>query len=227
MRTVPKWINKIHEAEKTEYSCVQSLCYSPDGTQMIVAASERVMVYDPQDGSLIRLLRGHKDTVYCVAYAKDGRKFASGGADKIVIIWTSKLEGVLKYSHNEPLQCLAYNPITHQLTSCAVSDIAFWSNEVKAVQKHRVNGSGRITCCSWSLDGQLLAVGLSNGFVSIRDKNCEERLKISREGCPVWSVLWTESALLVGDWSETLSFYNASGQQVMKDRPIGNLRYVL
>ncbi|XP_077302310.1 intraflagellar transport protein 122 homolog [Arctopsyche grandis] len=221
MRTVPKWINKIHEAEKTEYSCVQSLCYSPDGTQMIVAASERVMVYDPQDGSLIRLLRGHKDTVYCVAYAKDGRKFASGGADKIVIIWTSKLEGVLKYSHNEPLQCLAYNPITHQLTSCAVSDIAFWSNEVKAVQKHRVNGSGRITCCSWSLDGQLLAVGLSNGFVSIRDKNCEERLKISREGCPVWSVLWTESALLVGDWSETLSFYNASGQQVMKDRPIG------
>ncbi|XP_077302237.1 intraflagellar transport protein 122 homolog [Arctopsyche grandis] len=221
MRTVPKWINKIHEAEKTEYSCVQSLCYSPDGTQMIVAASERVMVYDPQDGSLIRLLRGHKDTVYCVAYAKDGRKFASGGADKIVIIWTSKLEGVLKYSHNEPLQCLAYNPITHQLTSCAVSDIAFWSNEVKAVQKHRVNGSRRITCCSWSLDGQLLAVGLSNGFVSIRDKNCEERLKISREGCPVWSVLWTESALLVGDWSETLSFYNASGQQVMKDRPIG------
>lgn len=66
---------------------------------MIVAAGERVMVYDPQDGSLIRLLKGHKDIVYCVAYANDGRKFASGGADKIVIIWTSKLEGVLKYSY--------------------------------------------------------------------------------------------------------------------------------
>lgn len=43
-------------------------------------------------------LIGHKDTVYCVCYAKDGKKFASGGADKSVIIWTSKLEGILKYS---------------------------------------------------------------------------------------------------------------------------------
>ena len=41
---------------------------------------------------------GHKDTVYCVAYAKDGKRFASGSADKSVIIWTNKLEGILKYT---------------------------------------------------------------------------------------------------------------------------------
>ena len=27
-----------------------------------------------------------------------GKRFASGGADKSVIIWTSKLEGILKYT---------------------------------------------------------------------------------------------------------------------------------
>ncbi len=37
-----------------------------------------------------------QDTVYCVAYARDGKRFASGGADKCVIIWTAKLEGILK-----------------------------------------------------------------------------------------------------------------------------------
>lgn len=47
---------------------------------------------------LFNCFKGHKDTVYCVCYAKDGKKFASGGADKSVIIWTSKLEGILKYS---------------------------------------------------------------------------------------------------------------------------------
>ncbi len=31
-------------------------------------------------------------------------RFASGGADKCVIIWTSKLEGILKYSHNDAIQ---------------------------------------------------------------------------------------------------------------------------
>lgn len=37
--------------------------------------------------------------VYCVCYARDGKKFASGSADKSVIIWTSRLEGILKYSY--------------------------------------------------------------------------------------------------------------------------------
>ncbi len=41
---------------------------------------------------------GHKDTVVCVCYARDGKRFASGSVDKHVIIWTSKLEGILKYS---------------------------------------------------------------------------------------------------------------------------------
>ena len=54
-------------------------------------------------------------------------------------------------------------------------------------------------------------------------QNGEEKLKISRDGCPVWTVLWIEGALLVGDWSETLSFYNANGQQIMKDRTLGKL----
>jgi len=35
---------------------------------------------------------GHKDEVYCVAYSQDGKRFASGGADKTIIIWTHKVE---------------------------------------------------------------------------------------------------------------------------------------
>lgn len=74
------------------------------------------------------------------------------------------------YSHSEPIQCLAYNPVTLHLASCALSDFAFWSVDVKAVQKYRV--SGRITSCAWSSNGQHLAIGLASGAVSIRDKVC-------------------------------------------------------
>lgn len=84
-------------------------------------------VYDTAEGAIIQPLKGHKDIVYCVAYAKDGtqvtfhlyttisspsyccyltehwvvftgKRFASGSADKSIIIWTSKLEGILKYT---------------------------------------------------------------------------------------------------------------------------------
>jgi WD40 repeat protein len=72
------------------------------------------------------------------------------------------------HSHNDAIQCLAYNPISHHLASCAISDFAFWSAEQKAVQKHK--SSARINACTWTNDGQHLALGLGNGCVSIRNK---------------------------------------------------------
>ena len=150
------------------------MCFRPDGTQLVVAAGQRVLVYDTSDGSLIQPLKGHKDNVYCVNYAKDGKRFASGGADKCVIIWTSKLEGILKYSHNDSILCLAYNPISHQLASCAHSDFGLWSAEQKSVQKHKINS--RINCCAWTNDGQYIALGLGSGFVSIRGKSGDEKV---------------------------------------------------
>jgi intraflagellar transport protein 122 len=32
-----------------------------------------------------------QDAIYAVDYAHNGKRFASGGADKTVIIWTSKV----------------------------------------------------------------------------------------------------------------------------------------
>ena len=207
MRAVPTWVDKVHDRDRNE-QCIYDLCFRPDGTQLVVAAGQRVLVYDTADGTLIQPLKGHKDTVYCVSYAKDGKRFASGtllvvsdianpkfhltrfkssldeervvlpssnndmteqlfffelevirlapisgGADKCVIIWTSKLEGILKYSHNDAIQCLAYNPVSHQLASCAHSDFGLWSGEQKSVQKHKV--PARVNCCSWTNDGQV------------------------------------------------------------------------
>ena len=53
-----------------------------------------------------------------------GSRFASGGADKTVIIWDAESgEGVLKYTHNDSIQCLAYSPVSQLLLSCTSSDI--------------------------------------------------------------------------------------------------------
>ena len=102
----------------TNLSAVWDICFNPDGSQMIVAVTNRVLVYDAIDANLLQVLcqtmlsrknvpnniidyrcsnlcmhfgtliqpdhlqslRGHKDTVYSVAYAHDGKRFASGGA---------------------------------------------------------------------------------------------------------------------------------------------------
>ena len=51
---------------------------------------------------------GHTGNVYCVAYSRDGKRFASGSQDKSVIIWATKgtkvengicqIEGILRYT---------------------------------------------------------------------------------------------------------------------------------
>ncbi|KAM6256661.1 intraflagellar transport protein 122 homolog [Porphyrio hochstetteri] len=218
MRAALTWRDKAEQ-------CIYDLAFKPDGTQLIIAAGNRLLVYDTSDGTLIQPLKGHKDTVYCVAYAKDGKRFASGSADKSVIIWTSKLEGILKYTHNDSIQCVSYNPLTHQLASCSSSDFGLWSPEQKSVSKHKT--SSKITCCSWTNDGQYLALGMFNGTVSIRNKNGEEKVKIERAGgasSPVWSICWNPSrddrndVLAVADWGQKLSFYQLSGKQIGKDR---------
>ena len=42
--------------------------------------------------------------VHCVSWSRDGAFFASGGADKSVIIWQSSGEGLLKFAHSDSLQ---------------------------------------------------------------------------------------------------------------------------
>ena len=206
---------------------VWSIAFKPNGSEMVVGVGNRVLVYDALDGDLQHSLKGHKDTVYAVTYSADGKRFASGGADNTIIIWTSKAEGILKYSHNDSVQHLAYNPVTHSLASCTSSDFGLWSPEQKNVQKHKV--LSKICCCAWTNDGQFLTLGHFNGTVSLRSKDGEEKICIERSGgAPIWCMQWKPpkedqpyDILAVGCWDQTLSFWQISGAQHGKDRKLG------
>ncbi len=106
MRTLSLWSDRVPErgdrsggaatfAGGGNSNTVWSTTFKPDGSQLVAAVGNRVLVYDSCDGDLLHSLKGHKDTVYCTAYSRNGKKFASGGADKQVIIWTHKAEGKL------------------------------------------------------------------------------------------------------------------------------------
>ena len=189
------------------------------------------MVYDAQDGSILKRLKGHKDTILCVTALINGG-VASGGADNTVIIWNQKYEGVLKYTHSHSIQSLQQDPVTGLyssrflneneigiLVSCTSSEIGLWSSQVKSVNKIKV--PSRALCVCWTRDGSHFAVGLYDGKVSIRSKLGEEKTCIQREG-PIWGLSWTVIAgtdvLTVSDWKQRISFYNVSGKQIGKDR---------
>eukprot|EP00798_Chlamydomonas_sp_ICE-L_P028208 gene28208-31309_t len=221
MRTVVAWQETPPEKDGVRNVCYD-LCFKPDGAHLVAGVGNRVLIYDAVDGDLLHALKGHKDSVYCVAYSCNGKRFASGGADNTVIIWTSKAEGILKYTHNESIQAMSYNPVSQQLASATAGDLGLWSPEQKSVAKHKV--SSRICCLAWTVDGNFLAMGSFDGSVSIRDKAGSEKSRIESGASPVWCLAWNPvepGVLAMGCLDGILKFYTLTGQQKSKDRDLG------
>ncbi|GBF97536.1 hypothetical protein Rsub_10459 [Raphidocelis subcapitata] len=220
MRTVVAWTETPPEKEGVKNVCYD-LCFKPDGSQLVAAVGARVLLYDAADGELLHSLKGHKAAVYAVAYAANGKRFASGGADKTVIIWTSKAEGILKYSHGDSIQALAYNPVTQQLASGTAGDLGLWSPEQKSVTKHKV--SSKILSLAWTPDGALLAAGCYDGSVSIRDRGGNEAARVAAGATPAWAVAWSPEdapTLAVGCLDGQLRFFDGAGVQRHRDRQV-------
>ena len=199
---------------------IYSLATNPAGTLIIVAIGPRVIIYDSKSGEQFHSLKGHRDTVYSVSFSRDGKQFASGGADNCVIIWTDQGKGVLKYTHNESVQVVKFNPALDLLVSCSNADFGFWSSKQNGVGKYGV--PSKILCASWTNDGQSLALGMLSGLISIRDLSGNELRSMSRSAS-IWALIWSSSTaqyheqpkelLAVGCWDKTLSFYDRTGHQ--------------
>ena len=148
MKTFQTWSDKVRICTKL-ISCIQiqdadgnpqpiyDTIFTEDGAQLIATAGAEVLVYEAQQGHLIKALKGHKDTVLCLASLR-GNGFASGGADNHVIIWNKNLEATLKYSHNDTIQALAQNPVSNIILSCTSSDFGLWAPELKNINKTKV-----------------------------------------------------------------------------------------
>lgn len=107
-----------------------------------------------------------------MAYSKDGQRWASGGADNNVVVWTAEGVGLLRYSHMAKVQALVFNPVLQSLASCTDNDFGIWLSEGANVQKYSTKI--KCLCADWSPDGQILAIGLFNGTILLRDKSGNE-----------------------------------------------------
>ena len=79
---------------------------------------------------------------------------------------------------------LSYNPVLNSLASVSESDFGIWSIDQSNVVKHDL--PDKALCCDWSPDGQILAIGLYNGKVVLRDKLGGKLLEAQRGKDPIW-----------------------------------------
>ena len=187
------WKTEAPPLSNNQTPAIWSIAQHPTAGKFIAAAGERLLLCSSSSGTVHQSLRGHSGKVYCVAYAHDGTRFASGGSDNFVIVWNNKGEGILKYKHDCSVQCLDFNPVTKQLASGTEKDYGLWSPEDQKLEKFQINS--RCLCLSWTNDGKLLALGLYNGNVLITDNTGKVLNTIKTQSdnaikSPAWCLAW-------------------------------------
>ncbi|XP_055337173.1 intraflagellar transport protein 122 homolog [Paramacrobiotus metropolitanus] len=234
MRLRRLWEERFHPTEKGWG--VFDIALNMDKNILLIAAFEKGFYrfrLDQTTGAItekvqIKEKSGHRGFVIKVSWQNSGKRFATCGTDQLLIIWKDDYTVEKQIRIAEVPQCIAWNPKPqHAHLLCAAASELISVNLPRDPLFYRMQST--IWSIAWNNAGEIYALGLDNGAVSLRDRRDAEICIIHRSAHPVWYLCWapTDSPrsglLTVADWNRTISFYEATGKQRGQDYNIGFL----
>jgi len=175
-----KFWNSIGECKETFHdnnssSWVNQVHFIPNKKPLLLTCDWDgvIKIWDIASKKIQTKLLGHKGYVSCLTISPDGSLCASGGKDKIVMLWDLQ-QGKHLYSleAGDSIQSLCFSPNRYWLCASTTKEIKIWDLESKEmIDEIHVQGrseslsKGEPTCLSmaWTLDGSGLLTGYSDG----------------------------------------------------------------
>ena len=134
------------------------IAHSPDGTQLAVASTIGIWLYDVHAGTAVTLLTRHTDWVLSVTFSPDGKTLASGSMDETIRLWqtsTAQHKATLN-GHGHDVSSVVFSPDGKTLASSGGYDgtIRLWDMEAGKI-KITLEGHGHdVSSMAFSPDGK-------------------------------------------------------------------------
>jgi WD40 repeat protein len=145
------------------------VCYSPDGTTILCAIGNVVVLRSAATGELLATLEGHSDRVTDCSYSPNGKSIVSASNDFSVKEWnatTGKLRRTLK-GHTSAVRSCSFSPDSKLLLTGSLDcTMRVWKAGSGELVQTMVN-SAFVECCSFSPCGKWALSGDCKGCLNM------------------------------------------------------------
>ncbi|KAH6974707.1 WD40-repeat-containing domain protein, partial [Ilyonectria destructans] len=153
-----------HPAQGGGDCYVRSVCFSPDGTQLVTGSQDRrVRLWDCASETIVHMFSGHAMDVFAVEFALSGEYLVSASMDGRVQLW-DPLSGVMRrrFANSGPITCVSISPDSLRIAAGGwYNGISIWDAASGAAVYHNDGSQDTIRGVKYSPDGASL-IGISH-----------------------------------------------------------------
>jgi WD40 repeat protein len=181
---------------------LRAAALSPSGELLAVSGytvDDAVYLISLASGQLQRVLKGHDNVVFALAFSPDGKSLVSGSADQTARLWdvaTGKCEQVLT-GHTDRIMDAAFSQDgKHVATASYDRTVRVWSPATGKRTAELTGHAAEVSCLAFSRDGDHLATGSKDQSVRLWTvrRDFAPGKKFERLGAAITSVCFNRQA---------------------------------
>ncbi|PZU94027.1 MAG: hypothetical protein DCE90_15460 [Pseudanabaena sp.] len=180
---------------------IYGVAINPNSKLLAVANSNRsIELWNFEDTTSARILKGHKGRVYDIYFSPDGTKLVSGSDNGEVFIWDVASGKIIHnlIGQQERIYTSIFSPDGQTVVSCSGDrTIRLW--DVKTGKPIRTfQEKSFVYDASFSPDGKTLVSAAQNGAIRLWNVETGKPIKtIVEKGTPVRSIVYTSDGSLI------------------------------